>query len=223
MASLYQSQVFLFKKTFGRRRMAFLFQYLLARMASKSLNMFLPIIEETFHNPWVSRVELKIRFSPGFETKLHSLWRFFKSLPRNDFMSWDAPVTVSVFRKQRDKERQALCMAFYIRSGILHIVQLQGVPGTQVPKEFCHWPKMFIDACKKFACEQGLREVRVAKASTLASFLKPYGRALTEDRQKAVLRIRSNMELLYDRNALELGLVPDGNWFKWQNASSIRG
>ena len=30
------------------------------------------------------------------------------------------------------------------------------------------------------------------------------------------------MELMYDKNALDLGLVPDGNWFKWQNASSIR-
>jgi K+-sensing histidine kinase KdpD len=31
------------------------------------------------------------------------------------------------------------------------------------------------------------------------------------------------MELLYDGNALQAGLVPDGDWFKWQNARSIRG
>lgn len=30
------------------------------------------------------------------------------------------------------------------------------------------------------------------------------------------------MELIYDGNALELGLVPDGDWFKWENARSIR-
>jgi K+-sensing histidine kinase KdpD len=81
---------------------------------------------------------------------------------------------------------------------------------------------MFIDACSKFAYERGLREVRVAKASALVSFTNPYGRALIELYQKAVPRIRRDMELIYDKNASELGLVPDGNWFKWQNASSIR-
>src|SRR5262249_4851652 len=56
-------------------------------------------------------------------------------------------------------------------------------------------------------------------------FRFPYGRAktLTEDLKQAVARIRRNMELLYDRNALQAGLVPDGDWFKWQNARSIRG
>ena len=83
--------------------------------------------------------------------------------------------------------------------------------------------KIFIEACKKFACQQGLREVRVPKANTLVSFRYPYGRVLTEDRKKAVPRIRKIMELLYDNNALELGLVSDGDWFKWQNARPIRG
>jgi hypothetical protein len=198
-----------------RGRLVFLFRSLLARAASKSINRLLPIIEKSFDNPWVTRVELKIRFQGGVETKLHRFWRLLKSLPRSDFMHWDAPVTVSVFRKRRGEERQALCMSFYIRSGILYIAQLQGVSGTDIPKELRPWPKMFIDACKKFACEQGLREVKVAKASTLV----PYGgRPLTEEHQKAVPRIRRDMELLYDRNALDLGLVPDGNWFKWQNA-----
>lgn len=129
-------------------------------------------------------------------------------------MHWDAPVTVSVFRKRRGKERQALCMSLYIRSGILYIAQLQGVPRTDMPEELRPWPK-------KFARQEGLREVRVAKASTLISFLNPYGRALTEARKKAVPRIRRDMELIYDRNALDLGLVPDGHWFKWQNARPV--
>ena len=109
-------------------------------------------------------------------------------------MHWDAPVTVSVFRKRRGKERQALCMSLYIRFGILYIVQLQGVPGTDIPSELRPWPKMFIDACSKFAYERGLREVRVAKASTLVSFINPYGRALIELHKKAVPRIRRDME-----------------------------
>jgi K+-sensing histidine kinase KdpD len=82
---------------------------------------------------------------------------------------------------------------------------------------------MFIEACKKFASQEGLQGVRVPKANTLTSFLNPYGRALTEDRKKAVHRIRRDMELIYDGNALGLGLVPDGDWFKWENARSIRG
>ena len=28
---------------------------------------------------------------------------------------------------------------------------------------------------------------------------------------------RRDMELLYDKNALELGFVPDGDWLKWTN------
>ena len=32
-------------------------------------------------------------------------------------MSWDAPVTISVFRKRKGKLRQALCMSLYIRRG----------------------------------------------------------------------------------------------------------
>jgi hypothetical protein len=202
-----------------RRRLVFLFRSLLAKAASRSINRLLPIIEKSFDNPWVARVELKIHFRAGHETKLHRFWRLLNSLPRSDFMHWDAPVTVSVFRKRRGKEQQALCMSFYIRSGILYIVQLQGVRGTDIPKELRPWPKIFIDACRKFACEQGLREVKVAKASTQV----PYGGlALTEEQQKAVPRIRRDMELLYDRNALDLGLVPDGKWFRWQNAKSIR-
>lgn len=137
-------------------------------------------------------------------------------------MHWDAPVTVAVFRKRRGKERQALCMSLYIHAGILYIAQLQGVIGTDVPPELRFWPKMFIEACKKFALQNGLREVRVPKAATLISFLDPYGRALTEDLRKNVPRIRRNMELIYDKNALDLGLVADGDWFKWRNARAIR-
>lgn len=215
------------KMNFGRRRIAFLFHYLLARARAKSINNgLLPIIEKSFDHPWITRVELKVRFSPGRETTLNRLWRLFKSLPMDDnLMHWDAPVTVSIFRKRRGKERQALCMSLYIRSGILYIGQLQGVAGTDIPEGLRHWPKMFIEACKRFACQQELREVRVPRASTLASFRNPYGRSemLTEGRIKSVPRIRRNMELLYDKNALDVGLVPDGDWFKWQNARLIRG
>ena len=194
---------------FGRRRLAFLFHYLLAMATANSIKNILPIIEKSFDHPWVTRVELGIRFSPG--RGAYRLWPLFKSPLKNNLMYWDAPVTVSVFRKRRGKERQALCMSLYIRSGVLYIAQLQGVAGTDVPVELRAWAKMFIEACKEFACRQGLREVRVPKAKTLDCF------------EQTVPRIRRNMELLYDANALRAGLAPDGDWFKWQNPRSIRG
>ena len=88
-------------------------------------------------------------------------------------MHWDAPVTVSVFRKRRGNERQALCISLYIHYGVVHIAQLQGVSGTDIPAELRPWPIMFIEACKKFTSQEGLQGVRVPKASTLTSFLNP--------------------------------------------------
>ena len=66
--------------------------------------------------------------------------------------------------------------------------------------------------------------MKVARAASHYSYRHPYIRPelLPDGRERALQRIRKNMELIYDKNALDLGLVPDGNWFKWQNASSIR-
>ena len=97
-------------------------------------------------------------------------------------MHWDAPVTVSVFRKRRGKERQALCMSLYIRTGILYIAQLQGVSGTDIPGASA-LAKNVHQAYKKFASQEGLQEVRVPKASTLTSYLNPYGRALPKSQK----------------------------------------
>jgi len=64
----------------------------------------------------------------------------------------------------------------------------------------------------------------VPRAASLYTYHHPDIRPelLPDGRERALQRIRKNMELIYDKNALDLGLVPDGNWFKWQNASSIR-
>jgi|SRR5581483_10102830 len=207
---------------FGPRRIKFLFWYLSALARSKEIKRLLPVIENSFAHPWTARVDLKIRFSPGEETRLCWLWRMFRGVPKSDLMHWDAPITVSIFRKRRGKERQALCMSLYVRAAVLNIAQLQGTLGTDVPEELRPWPKIFIEACKKFVFREGLRELRVPKAGALASYRYPYGRleTLTQDQQKAVPRIRRNMELLYDRNALDLGLVPNGDWFTWENAAA---
>ena len=206
---------------FGPQRLAFLLHYFIAKAQSKAIGRLLPIIQESFDHPWVSTVKLKIRFSPGKEGLISRWWSYITSAPNNTTsMHWDAPITISIFRKRRGDEREALCMSLYIRAGILHIVQLQGVAGTDVPEELRPWPRMFNEACNEFARSEDLEEVRVAKASTLGSFRHPYGRSemLTEAIKKAVPRIRRDMELLYDTNALALGLQPRGDWFTWRNA-----
>jgi hypothetical protein len=200
-----------------RRRWEFLIRYLLAQIHAKSIANFLPILESSFAHPWVAEIQLRIRFWPGNETNLGRLWRLYGSLPGQS-MHWDAPITVSVFRARKGKRRQALCMSFYLVNDILHIAQIQGVPGTDAPSELRAWPTVFIEACRTFARQENLREVRMARAESLNSYRNPYLRAdlLPEAREHALQRIRRNMKLLYDANALNLGFMSDGAWYRWK-------
>jgi hypothetical protein len=193
------------------RRTLFFFQYICARARSKTVARFLPIVRNSFEHPWVVEVELRIRFWPGQERA----WLWFKDPKRP--MHWDAPITVSVFRKKRGKQRLALCFSMYLIGKALHIKQIQGVSGTDVPSELRGWPKMFIEACRIFAQQEGLNEVRMPRADSLYSYHTPglNSELLPDSRNRALAQIRGNMELLYDANALELGFVPDGVWFKW--------
>lgn len=131
-------------------------------------------------------------------------------------MHWDAPITVSVYRERRGKKRQALCMSFYIAGNVLYIAQIQGVSGTDVPKELRAWPKIFMEACRTFARRESLQAVMVPKAATLYSYRHPFLRAdlLPLARQNALGRIRDRITVLYDKNALDLGFVLDGQWFR---------
>jgi hypothetical protein len=134
-------------------------------------------------------------------------------------MHWDAPITISVFRNKRGKRREALCFSTYVIGDTFHIKQMQGVFGTDIPSELRVWPKIFIDACRRYASEEAFREVRVPRAESLFSYHTPGLRRdlLPDARQRALDRIRKNMVLLYDTSALELGFVADGDWFKWLN------
>ena len=97
-------------------------------------------------------------------------------------------------------------------------MQLQGLRGTDVPSELRLWARMFIESSKKIRLPGGATRGESSESKQLHSFRFP-----GEDLKQTVPRIRRDMELIYDRNALEAGLVPDGNWFKWQNATSIQG
>ena len=130
------------RRHFGFGRMTFLFHYLLARAGAKSINKLLPIVERSFDHPWVTRVELNIRF-------------LLKSPRKKNLITWDEPVTVSIFRKRKGKERQALCMSLYIRSKVLYIMQLQGLRGTDVPPKLRLWARMFIECLQKIRLPGG--------------------------------------------------------------------
>jgi hypothetical protein len=198
-----------------RRRWRFFARYLTAQAHSRKIQRFLPVLQDAFNHPWIAGVELKIRYRPGNETKVGRLWRVYKSLPTQS-MHWDAPITVTVFRERRGKKRQALCMSFYIARGVLYIAQIQGVWRTDVPKELRAWPKIFIEACRTFARQENLRAVMVPKASALYSYRNPFLRAdlLPSARHNALHRIHDSMTTLYDRNAIDLGFLPDGDWFR---------
>lgn len=201
------------------RRSRFFLQYLEARMSSKSWSRLIPIVQNRFNHPWVDSVELGFRASPGNDHVLRRLWDYYKSSP-TEYMHWDAPVTISLFRRRKGKAKQpALCASLYQRKKIIFIRQMQGVRRTQVPKELQPWSKLFIDACRVFACRENFTEIRVPKASALYSYQHPYINASLspEDREIVTGKIRSDMELLYDTNALALGFVSDGDWYKWKN------
>jgi hypothetical protein len=205
-----------------RRRWRFFVRYLLAKSNSRSIARLLPILRRSFEHPWVARIELRIRFWPGNETSLDRLWRLYKSTPKQS-MHWDAPITISVYRARRGKQRQALCMSLYLVKDILYIGQIQGIAGTDAPKELRAWPKIFIEACRTFVRQENLREVRMPKAKTLYSYRNPFlnSELLPQAREASLQRIRRNMGLLYDKNALDMGFVSDGEWLKWKNTDEV--
>lgn len=202
-----------------RRRTQFFVRYLNAKARSRTLARLAQIVRSSFDHPWVTGVELRIQFWPGRERSWARLW---PELLPDRTVHWDAPITVAIFRKRKGKERQALCMSLYFHKRTLHIAQLQGIPGTDPPKELRFWPIKFIEACQTFAREENLEEVRVPRADTLYSYRSPTlnPELSVAARDQAVERIRTAMELLYDANARALGFVPDGDSFKWENSGT---
>jgi hypothetical protein len=124
-----------------------------------------------------------------------------------------------VFRKKRGKRKPALGMSLYVIRNNIYVKQLQGVSHTNAPSELRAWPKLFIETCQMFAIQNDFKTVRVPRADSLFSYHHPSPdiRLLPDARERAIERIRRDMKFLYDKNALELGFVPDGYWFRWIN------
>ena len=108
-------------------------------------------------------------------------------------------------------------MSLYLSKDMLYIAQMQGVARTDVPAELRAWPKIFIDCCKTFARQEGFRGVGIPKAETLYSYQRPFiRRDLSPDaRVRALDRIRRDMALIYDANALDLGFNAEGQYWVW--------
>jgi hypothetical protein len=190
--------------------------------SQKTIGRLHPLLKKSFEHPWVVDVELNIRFWPGNERSLGRSWRWYEDVSGRS-MSWDAPITVSIFRRRKGKKRPALCMSLYLVKRTLYVGQIQGVLGTDVPTELRSWPRKLMTTCQTFARQKSLRELRVPRAQSLYSYRNPFinSQLLPEPREKALNKIGKNMELLYDANALELGFVADGNWYKWKNSNLL--
>ena len=116
-------------------------------------------------------------------------------------------------------------MSLYATRRTLYIQQLQGIAGTDVPRDLgCAWPKIFMEACRNFADKEGFEEMRVAQAASLYAYHYAGVRPdlVPDARERALQRIRTSMEMLYDANSLELGFIPDGRWFRWINPNIAR-
>jgi hypothetical protein len=83
---------------------------------------------------------------------------------------------------------------------------------------------MFMEACRTFSYQEKFKEMRVPRAASLHSYHHPFvpSDLLPDARERMLQRIRKSMEARYDANALALGFIPDGRWFKWMNPK-IRG
>ena len=190
-----------------QRRLKFFLQYLRAIVGAKKIKRLLPVVEAHFAHVWVADVQLQLRFLAGQEKQEHST-------------HWDAPITVTIFRKKKVLPRPALCMSVSLQGNSLYVRQLQGVPRIDIPKDLRNWSERFVKACKVFAGQENFREVRVPKASSLYSYRSPSLRQqnLTEEvRRQTLSRIREKIRLHYDQTAIAEGFVCDGDWFVWKN------
>jgi hypothetical protein len=114
--------------------------------ASAPLNF---TVKEFDHHPWVTRVTLEFwPFTPTSE----------------DQFPIDAPVVLSVWRK----DKRALVMAGHFFCRCWYVRQLQGSSGIAVPRDL-DWTICFVAACQRLARAQRCNQVRLARASKLAS------------------------------------------------------
>ena len=163
-------------------------------------------IRNTFDHPWVCDVDLEWRRRNG------------GSMVEGRLVHWDAPIAVLIFRKSKRRRHVAFCMSCYVAGDVISIMQIQGVFAVDIPAALRNWPQLFVQSCQSFAEENNLRQVRVAKASSLYSYHNATVRGDTQEAiDKARAQIQQRMRGHYDGTAKELGFVETGRWLIWSN------
>lgn len=137
-----------------------------------------------------------------------------KSEQENNLVCWETPLGYALWHRNRP----AVAMGIEIKNGMLCVRQLQGVRGTQLPKELRNWPELFVRAVMKFATDSGLKGVRVYRAHMSNFFWMPdFGYdVLTQEQYKERLDAhRNRMRARYDGTARKMGFRMNKNWGEW--------
>lgn len=137
-----------------------------------------------------------------------------KSEQENNLVCWETPLGYALWHKNRP----AVAMGIEIKHGMLCVRQLQGVRGTQLPKELRTWPKLLVRAAMKFATDSGLRGVRLYRAHMSSFYWAPdFGYdVLTPDQYKErLVAHRDRMRARYDGTARKMRFLMKKNWGEW--------
>jgi hypothetical protein len=127
------------------RRWIFLCRFIAAKRNTNTIQRLEPILAKSFEHEWIAGVGVGFRFWPGAEDReLRIPWSENKFLLRLRVLpwrkqgcpaDWGAPITVTVSKKGQDETTKTVrYMSLFLKGGVLHIVQLQGVPLIEMPK-----------------------------------------------------------------------------------------
>jgi hypothetical protein len=125
---------------------------------------------------------------------------------------WNSPIGITVLL--HDKECFGLGIELY--GSVLAIRQMQGARGAKIPETLKDWPTLLIEACRNYAEDAKLKEVRVYKADQDLQFKNPF--VILRDgqrRKEAVLEHQNRMRRRYDRAASDLGFEKRKRYYVW--------
>lgn len=164
---------------------------------------FLQYLFEEFREP---------RYFDGYSTVL--IYGPGRSEQENYKVCWETPLGYALWHN----DQPAIAMGVEVKSGMLCVRQLQGVRGTQLPKELRNWPELFVRAAMKFASDSGLKGVRVYRAHMSNFYWMPdFGYdVLTQEQYRERLRAhRNRMRARYDGTARKMGFRMKKYWGEW--------
>lgn len=187
----------------ARWRLRFFGWYVNAVFRAGTLAHLLAASRRAFSHPWVSNVTMVLQARPGLSERCH--------------VSVDAPIVIVVWHGAR----QALFLTCQIVRKTLTIEQLQGSAGMNVPRDLA-WTTRCVAACQEVARATNLRQVRIARAESLAAFRNPSVTAETQEEFEEVrARIRTSLVRRYNESAEQLGFTPGKRHSVWRNPNFV--